>query len=90
PRKGSIAIGADADLVIWDAAMEKTVTDEAVVDRTGYSPSVGRTIRGWPRTVVRRGEVIVEDNALKAKPGSGMFLRQDRAASGLMEKRTAV
>lgn len=74
PKKGSIAIGADADIAIWDAKKEVTIADEDVHDRTRYTPYAGRKIKGWPVVVLRRGEVIVEDGRLLATPGSGVFL----------------
>ena len=51
-----------------------TLTDAMMHDRTGYTPFAGRTVQGWPTTVIRRGEVIVDDGKLRAKPGSGHFL----------------
>jgi dihydropyrimidinase len=74
PRKGSIAIGSDADLVVWDPRRQVTLTDATFHDRTGYTPFAGRTITGWPETVLRRGEVIVRAGKLGARPGSGEFL----------------
>jgi dihydropyrimidinase len=74
PRKGSIAIGADADLVLWDPKREVVLADATFHDRTGYTPYAGRTITGWPETVLRRGEVIVSEGKLNASPGSGAFL----------------
>ncbi|MEZ5826732.1 MAG: amidohydrolase family protein [Geminicoccaceae bacterium] len=82
-RKGSIAIGADADLVIWDQHREIRLTHDHVDDNTGYNPFVGRTIRGWPQTVIRRGEVIVKRDELKAAPGSGRFLARQGGAAAL-------
>ena len=75
-KKGSIAIGADADICIWDPKRKVTVRDEDVHDNTRYTPYVGRQIEGWPTTVLRRGTVIVNDGKLSAaaKPGSGRFL----------------
>jgi dihydropyrimidinase len=82
-RKGSIAIGKDADVVVWDAERTVTFDDSMVADATGYTPYAGRTVTGWPQTVVRRGEVIVEDGSLAARPGSGVFLPRNggRAAA---------
>src|SRR5215813_6773842 len=52
PRKGSIAIGADADLAIWDPDRRVTLSDEMMHDRAGYTPFAGRSIQGWPVTVL--------------------------------------
>jgi dihydropyrimidinase len=73
-RKGAISIGADADLVLWDPTRAVTLTDEMMHDRTGFTPFTGRRVTGWPETVLRRGEVIVERGQLAGKPGSGRFL----------------
>jgi dihydropyrimidinase len=73
-RKGSIAIGKDADIVVWDAERTVTLDDAMVADATGYTPYAGRTVKGWPQTVVRRGEVIVDRGTVSAAPGSGVFL----------------
>jgi len=74
PRKGSIAIGADADIVVWDPNRKVTLADGVTRDGTGYTPYAGRTLTGWPDCVLRRGEVIVRADRLEAKPGSGAFL----------------
>jgi dihydropyrimidinase len=74
PRKGSIAIGADADLVVWDPERKVALADGMTHDKTGYTPYAGRTLTGWPESVLRRGEVIVLKGKLKAMPGSGSFL----------------
>ena len=81
PRKGSLAVGADADLALWDPQRAVTLSDAMMHDRTGYTPYAGRTVRGWPVTVLRRGEVIVEDGALRARPGSGQFLPRTGGAA---------
>ena len=77
PGKGSIAVGADADIAIWDPDREVTIGDDTVHDGSGYTPYVGRTVRGWPETVIGRGRILVEDGALRAEPGSGRFLPRD-------------
>lgn len=73
-RKGTIAIGRDADIVVWDPAREVTLTDAGMHDRAGFTPYAGRRVRGWPETVLRRGDVIIDGGALHAEPGSGQFL----------------
>ncbi|MEZ5850868.1 MAG: dihydropyrimidinase [Hyphomicrobiaceae bacterium] len=77
PRKGDIFIGADADVCIWDPNKRVTIRDEDVHDRTGYTPYVGRTLEGWPVTVLRRGSVIVDGGKLSAAAGSGQFLPRE-------------
>ena len=74
PKKGSITIGGDADITIWDPKKRVTLGDDTIKDGAGYTPYAGRTVKGWPVTVLRRGAVIVENGVLSAKPGSGKFL----------------
>ncbi len=74
PRKGSIAVGADADIAIWDPQREVTLSDEMMHDLTGYTPFAGRKLRGWPVTVLSRGRVIVADGKRSVEAGSGRFL----------------
>jgi dihydropyrimidinase len=74
PKKGSIVIGGDADVALWDPLKEVTFSDATVKDRSNYTPWAGRTVKGWPVTVIRRGAVIVENNALQAAPGTGRFI----------------
>lgn len=73
-RKGSIAVGLDADLAIWDPDHETTITASALHDRVGYTPYEGRTIRGWPTTVLSRGRTVIADGALRVERGSGRFV----------------
>ena len=81
PRKGTIAIGSDADIAIWDPKKNVTFSDKTVKDRSGYTPWNGRTVKGWPTTVLLRGEVLVDDGKLRAKPGSGQFLARKAGAA---------
>ncbi|MGI9521977.1 MAG: dihydropyrimidinase [Hyphomicrobiaceae bacterium] len=81
PRKGTIAIGADADIVIWDPNKSITLSDDTVHDLTGYTPFAGRTVKGWPTTVLRRGQVVVQQGACLAEPGSGVFLPREGGAA---------
>jgi dihydropyrimidinase len=73
-RKGSIAIGADADIAIWDPAKTVTLSDAMMHDNAAYSPYAGRELRGWPVQVLSRGRVVVANGELKAAPGSGKFI----------------
>ena len=74
PRKGTIAVGSDADFAIWDADKDVTIRWKDLHDNVGYTPYEGRQIKGWPITVVSRGRVVVEDGKLNAERGSGQFL----------------
>jgi len=77
PRKGTIAIGSDADLAIWDPDEECVVTWESLHDRAGYTPYEGMALKGWPTTVINRGRIVIENDALHVAPGSGEFLKRD-------------
>jgi dihydropyrimidinase len=74
PKKGTIAVGSDADIVIWDPERETEITAGMLHDNVGYTPYEGRKLRGWPVTVLSRGRIVVEDGKLAAARGSGTFL----------------
>lgn len=74
PKKGTIAIGADADLTIWNPDVEVTIRAADLHDRAGYSPYEGRVVKGWPETVISRGRVIIERGELHVERGSGQFI----------------
>ncbi len=78
PQKGSISIGADADLVIWDADKEEVVESSKLHDNAGYTPYQGRKVKGWPLTVLSRGRVVVEGGELRAERGSGEFVPREK------------
>jgi len=72
PAKGTIAIGSDADIAIWDAG-EVRVAGE-MHDAMDYNPYLGFEITGWPVTVLNRGNRIVDGGELCARPGDGRFV----------------
>jgi dihydropyrimidinase len=74
PRKGTIAVGADADLAIWEPDKRVTLTAAMMKDNVGYTPYEGMTVTGWPTTVIGRGRVVVEGGELKVARGSGEFI----------------
>src|SRR5437763_2563479 len=74
PKKGTIAVGSDADIAVWDAEREVTISYGMLHDNVGYTPYEGRHIHGWPVTVLSRGRVVVDDGKLAAERGSGRFL----------------
>ena len=79
PRKGTIAVGSDADIAIWDPEREVTLNAEMMHDNTGYTPYEGMVLKGWPVTVLSRGRVVVDEGEFNADPGSGKFLPCDRS-----------
>jgi dihydropyrimidinase len=81
PRKGSIAVGADADIAIWDPQREVTLSDAMMHDLAGYTPFAGRKLRGWPVTVLSRGRIIVADGRRSVEAGSGRFLARTGGAA---------
>jgi dihydropyrimidinase len=78
PRKGTIAIGSDADLVVLDPSLRRTIDGSAMHSRAGYSAYDGREVSGWPRFTISRGEVVFEDGEMRAQPGRGQWLHRDR------------
>lgn len=74
PRKGSIELGKDADLVVVDVDEERLVTDRSLHDPAAYTPFAGRRLRGWPITTISRGEVVVDRGVSSARPGRGRFV----------------
>lgn len=74
PRKGSIAVGADADLAIWDPNEERVVEAGMLHDNAGYTPYEGMRIKGWPIQVLSRGRLVVDRGELRAERGSGRFI----------------
>jgi dihydropyrimidinase len=83
PRKGTIAVGSDADLAIWNPERRTDIVPGTIHDNTGYSPYEGRTLIGWPDTVVCRGRTIVQEGKLVAERGSGTFLPCEKPGSAV-------
>jgi dihydropyrimidinase len=74
PRKGTIAPGADADLVLWDPDRSVTITNEMLQHVIDYTPYQGMQVTGWPYATIRRGDLVMRDGKVTAPPGSGQFL----------------
>ncbi|MCY3700970.1 MAG: dihydropyrimidinase [Gemmatimonadetes bacterium] len=78
PRKGTIAVGSDADIVLWDPDETRTIRDEDMFSGAGFSVYAGWEVTGWPVMTLRRGEVVYENGEILAGPGSGELLRRGR------------
>lgn len=78
PRKGSLAVGADADLTIWDPKARWTVRHEEMHDAMDYTPFEGREMHGRPAATIQRGRFVTREGELMAEPGQGRFLPRAR------------
>ena len=74
--KGEIAVGKDADLVLFDPERTRTITATEMHSAADYDPYEGWEVTGWPRVVLLRGEVAY-DGAIRATPGSGRLVRRE-------------
>jgi dihydropyrimidinase len=76
PKKGTIAVGSDADVVIFDTKRKHTISAETHHMRVDYSMFEGITVTGMPDIVISRGKILVENNSFFGKAGSGNFLKR--------------
>lgn len=78
PRKGTIAVGCDADVVVWDPNRAKTLGVDTLHMRVDYSPFEGRQIVGAPSHVLSRGDLVVQDDqwVAKSREGRGRFFKR--------------
>ncbi len=76
PKKGTIAVGSDADIVIFDPNREQTISAATHHMRVDYSAYEGWRVRGLTETVMSRGRVILENNEFKGKAGAGRFIKR--------------
>jgi dihydropyrimidinase len=74
PRKGTLQVGSDADLVIWDPAQTGTLAAASQHSGAGYTLYEGRAVTGAPVLTMQRGRVIVENGQMVAQPGHARFL----------------
>jgi dihydropyrimidinase len=78
PRKGTIAVGSDADVVIWDPNLKRTVRNEDQLANAKFSIFSGWEVTGWPVITIRRGEVVYQDGKILATAGSGQLAPRQR------------
>jgi dihydropyrimidinase len=78
PRKGTIAPGSDADIVVWDPEKKLTISASTHHSNVNYNLFEGTEVQGAPEVVMVRGQVIVEDDELVAQPGAGQFIKRAR------------
>ncbi len=76
PKKGTIAVGSDADIVIFDPSLQETISAKTHHMRVDYNAYEGRTVCGVTETVLVRGNVVVEGRIFKGRAGNGRFLKR--------------
>jgi dihydropyrimidinase len=77
PRKGTIAVGSDADIAIWDPARQVVISQKILHHGSDYTPYEGLSVTGWPVTMLLRGETVVADGQLVGSKGAGRHLARD-------------
>lgn len=76
PRKGMLAPGSDADVVIFDPRIERTITPDTLFHNADYSPYEGMRVRGWPVVTTVRGKIVVQHGRLLAEKGWGKYVHR--------------
>jgi dihydropyrimidinase len=76
PKKGTVAVGSDGDLVLWDADRKTILAASTLHMRVDYNPYEGREVVGAPAVVLSRGEVIVDHGTFRGKAGRGQFVKR--------------
>jgi dihydropyrimidinase len=76
PRKGSINVGSDADMVVWDGHETRTIDGATMHSRSDYSPYDGTRVTGWPKLTISRGQVVAEGSKVIGEPGRGQLIRR--------------
>ena len=76
PQKGSVSVGADADLVVWDPQGSKTLSVKTQHSKGDYNIFEGRTVRGIPSHTVSQGKLVFVQGELRAERGVGRYIKR--------------
>ncbi|MEO7555798.1 MAG: dihydropyrimidinase [Acidimicrobiales bacterium] len=82
PAKGSLRVGADADVVVWDPARRQSLDAAALHMRVDHSPYEGASVLGWPTLVLSRGRPVARDGAFVGEPAAGLFVARTPVPPG--------
>jgi len=80
PKKGTIAVGSDADIVIFDPARKHLLSRENQHSQIDHNLYEGRQVTGAPETVIARGRILVDDGEFVGEAGGGAFIARDRVS----------
>lgn len=78
PQKGTIAVGSDADIIVWDRDAHRTIDGASMQSKAGYSVYDGWEVIGWPLYTISRGEVIFDNGKITARRGRGQWVRRGK------------
>ena len=81
PRKGTIAIGSDADLTFWDPAREVTISQSLLHHDCDYTPYEGMAVTGWPVRTILRGRTIMSEGDVTGTPANGVYVDRGLSAA---------
>ncbi|HEY9676651.1 MAG TPA: dihydropyrimidinase [Drouetiella sp.] len=90
PRKGTIAVGSDADIVIFNPNKKMTISAQTHHMNVDYNPYEGTTVQGVPETVLSRGKVVIENEKYVGKAGDGKFLKRSTVSHKIQQTPAAV
>jgi len=83
PKKGTIAVGTDADIVLWDPNRKETIRQEILHHGSDYTPWEGFAVTGWPVMTIARGKTVVEEGKVVGAMGAGAFIARDKSPYAL-------
>lgn len=88
PRKGTLSVGADADIAIWNPKKEITISQDIMHHGADYTPYEGITVTGWPETTIVRGKCVVKEGELIGTPTDGIYLPRERSPLAAASSKT--
>jgi dihydropyrimidinase len=80
PRKGSIGVGFDADIVLWDPKLKKAIRQADLNHGSDYTPWEGFEITGWPVMTIARGRVVADHGKIVGEKGAGEIMRREKSS----------